>query len=67
MQEAGDLRGIVTNDARQCSDGWSWIEPFDKTKDGWAAFVALDKYYSGDGESKHNMYQLVEVVYRVST
>jgi len=52
VQEAGDLRGIVTNDARQCSDGWSWIEPFDKTKDGWAAFVALDKYYSGDGEFK---------------
>lgn len=34
------------------TDGYSWIKPFEKTEDGRAAFLALDAYYSGDGEFK---------------
>jgi len=45
------------------TDGWSWIKPYDKAEDGRSAFLALDKYYSGDGEFKKRIaYMLIMLV-----
>lgn len=32
------------------TDAWSWIKPYEKGEKGRAAFLALDRYYSGPGE-----------------
>ena len=40
-----ELKAFLINSPR-----WAWIQPYDSTEDGRAAFKAWSAHYNGDGE-----------------